>query len=209
MSDGRSCSLEAHRRDCAPARQVLGRLRRRSARAGFSMVEVMVSVVVLTVCVSLLSNTIAATVAHTASKRERSLAVEAAQNVLEDMHRAAFAEIYALYNHDPNDDPRGRGTGPGPHFDVPGLSSRFGDQDGLVGRVLLPTERAPLREDVELEPLGMPRDLDGDHIVDDRDHTKDYIVLPVRVRIEWRGRQGERAFEMSTMFADLSRVPGI
>lgn len=171
-----------------------------------TLVELMVAVVVMTVCISLLSNTIAATVAHTVAKRERALAVEAAQNVLEDMRQVAFSEIFARYNQDPDDDPDGRGTAPGANFAVEGLTRREEDPDGLAGCVILPADEPPLREDAEVELLGLPRDLNGDHRVDDADHSFDYIILPVRIHIEWKGRQGRRQFDLTTMFADLSHL---
>lgn len=182
------------------------RVARRAARAGMTLIEVMVAVVVLTVCVSLLSNTIAATVAQGVANRERALAVEAAQNIAEDMRRADFGEIYALYNQDPSDDPHGEGTAPGAHFAVEGLTVRPGDQDGFVGRIIMPSVAAVLREDLEVPALGMPRDLDGDHVIDKADHSDDYIVLPVSIRIEWTGRIGQRQFELTTMFADFTRM---
>lgn len=171
-----------------------------------TLVEIMVSVVVLTVCISLLSNTLAATVAQGVANRERALAVEAAQNLAEDMRRARFEELYALYNQDPTDDPGGAGFAPGSHFAVPGLTVRAGDKDGFVGRVLLPSVAAVLREDSQVPGLGLPRDLNGDHVIDAENHAKDYVVLPVTIRIEWTGRIGKRQFELTTMFADFSRL---
>lgn len=56
-----------------------------------------------------------------------------------------------------------------------------------------------LREDVEHEALGMPRDLDGDGVVDALDHRDDYVVLPVCVHVEWQGRLGARRHRTYTM----------
>jgi hypothetical protein len=69
----------------------------------------------------------------------------------------------------------------------------------------LPELDGLLRENAELPILGLPRDLNGDLIVDSSDHAADYLVLPAIVRIEWRGRLGPRQFEMSTMFVDLQK----
>lgn len=171
-----------------------------------SLIEVMVSIVVFTVCVSLLSNTVAATVVHTLAKREQALAMEAAQNVLEDMRRMPFQQLFALYNADPRDDPGGAGTAPGPSFDVRGLRPVQETPAELVGRVILPAARAPLREDIDMPELGLPRDLNGDHLVDAEDRSRDYVVLPVRVRIEWLGKQGRRQLDLTTMLADVTRL---
>ena len=171
-----------------------------------TLLELMVSIVVFTVCVSLLSNTVAATVVHTITKREQALAMESAQNLLEDIRRVPFAQVFATFNEDPLDDPGGAGTAPGNTFDVLGLTPLRDAQDGIVGRVILPAGRGPLREDVELPELGMPRDLNGDHVVDSADRVKDYVVLPVRVHIEWQGRHGRRELNLTTMLADVSRL---
>lgn len=171
-----------------------------------TLIELMVSIVVFTVCVSLLSNTVAATVVHTLAKREQALAMEAAQNVLEDMRRVPFQQVFVLYNADPRDDPGGAGSAPGPTFDVRGLRPVQEGPAGMVGRVILPAERRPLREDVDLPELGLPRDLNGDHLVDSADRSGDYVVLPVRVRVEWVGKQGRRHLELTTMLADVTRL---
>ena len=34
------------------------------------------------------------------------------------------------------------------------------------------------------------------------DHAGDYAILPVRIRIEWNGRAGDRAYEAYTTFTD-------
>jgi len=165
----------------------------------------MVAVAILTVCVSLLSSTISSTVAHTAVRRERTLALVAAKNVLEDMHKADFGQLFALYNHEPADDPQGESTAPGPHFEVPGLTARAGDSDGFVGEIVFSTPAPPLLENAQDSRLGLPRDLDGDHVVDGEDHSTDYIVLPVSLRLEWASRAGDGVLELTTMFADLSK----
>lgn len=170
-----------------------------------TLVEVMVALVILTVSTYMLSSTITAAVAHSEIKRERALAVEAAMNVLETMRAYPFEELHRLYNDDPNDDPDGVGTAPGPHFAAPGLSPVTGDADGFVGRVLLPGMEATLHEDVVIDELGMPRDLDGDLKVDDEDHADDYMILPAKVFVEWEGTAGSRVFEMSTMFSQMRK----
>jgi hypothetical protein len=47
--------------------------------------------------------------------------------------------------------------------------------------------------------LGMPRDLNGDGAVDTADHSLDYVILPVRVRVTWQGVGGARTVETSTV----------
>jgi len=59
-----------------------------------------------------------------------------------------------------------------------------------------------LREDYQNEALGLPRDLNGDSMIDCADHAQDYIVLPILIRVEWQGPNGPRVFEMHTMLTE-------
>jgi len=63
-----------------------------------------------------------------------------------------------------------------------------------------------LREDVVLPKLGMPRDLNGDSMIDNVDHARDYFILPVHIRIEWIGSNGPRSFDLFTMLTNLEQV---
>lgn len=170
------------------------------------MVELLVALSILTVCGYLLSSTITATMAHAVAKREMILAAQAARNLLEDMRNQNFADLYALYNDDPNDDPDGVGTGFGGDFAIRGLDALEDDADGMAGRVTLPASTGPLLETIDAPALTMPRDLNGDSRVDGADHSTDYIVLPVTVTIEWDGYAGPRSLRMQTMLADLTRI---
>jgi hypothetical protein len=60
-----------------------------------------------------------------------------------------------------------------------------------------------LREDVNLPELGMPRDLNGDGAVDAGNHSTDYRLLPVIVRVRWQGAGGPSQFELKTMLANF------
>jgi hypothetical protein len=174
-----------------------------------TMVEVMVAIVILTVSVYILSSTVTAAIGHSRVKRERSLAVDATINVLERMRSEPFEELFSLYNSDPSDDPLGAGTAPGPHFEVFGLDPRADDPDGLVGEILIPEVEVAgashLREDMEFAELCLPRDLNGDLLIDVEDHASDYIVLPVTLRVTWGGKSSRREFEMATMFARMEK----
>ncbi len=168
--------------------------------------ELMVAVLIMTVSVYLLSSTITAAIAHTAIKRERASAVEAAMNILERMRSERFDQLFASYNSVADDDPGGVGTAPGSNFAVVGLSAWDDDADARAGEVLLPSNSAVLREDTENRVLSMPRDLNADLMIDDQDHARDYVVLPVTIRVAWQGKAGRRSFEMSTMFAKLEKL---
>ena len=43
-------------------------------------------------------------------------------------------------------------------------------------------------------------------MIDAADHSQDYRVLPVTVRVLWTGAAGKGKLEMSTMFADGDKL---
>lgn len=149
------------------------------------------------------SSTLSSMARQRSTNRETGLAVAAARNLLETLRAEDFAEVFAAYNADPDDDPDGAGTAPGNRFAVAGLDEAPDSPDGLEGEVVFPTILDPLdglelREDVELRVLGMPRDLSGDGKIDDQDHAGSHFILPVQVRLRWKGSTGVRQFELAS-----------
>ena len=200
-------------------------------RSGISLVEVIVSLSILVVAASIFCQMLLSTTRMRQVNRESALAADAARVVLERMRNEPFLEVYRDYNEDPKDDPGGIGTGSGHQFDVAGLVPVAGAPQGKVGRIYFPTKVVQvasgggsgtggkkgvtgfgmmvteyhLREDVEDESLGMPRDLNGNNVIDTANHSADYLVLPVRVLIEWKGGSGTRKFELVTQLTDFPR----
>ena len=180
-------------------------LHRVRSNQGMTLIEVMVSVLVLTLCTWMLSTTLMASAHHADSKRERALAVNSATNLLEYLHALPFDQVFALYNESPEDDPLGPGTAPGSHFPVEGLEPLLKDADGFVGRLLLPSPGPSLREDTDNKRLGLPRDLNGDLNVDEEDHGGDYLILPLVIEVEWQGSAGRRIFNLETILSGIGR----
>jgi hypothetical protein len=172
------------------------------------LVEVMVAMSVLVVgllayCRAVVSAAIAAR-----TTRETTLATEAAWRVVEQMRAAQnFNQVFAMYNTTTADDPGACVVSPGANFAVPGLQAVVGDPDGFPGEIVFPTTvvaGAPqLREDVVNAKLGMPRDLNGDGVVDANNHAGNYQLLPVLVRVRWRGVGGNGLVELPTMLASF------
>ena len=192
---------------------------------------------VMTVAVSMFTSMVIATARQRGVNRENAIASNAARVMVELMRNEEFADVYALYNEDPDDDPSGAGTAPGHRFAVEGLTPLDSSPDGLIGEIEFPevyvevevTEEgtggtggggpqkmmggaAPstewvwqLREDYQDTRLGMPRDLNGDSMVDDQDHQGDYVILPVHVQLRWRGRFGERVLDLYTQIAAFKK----
>lgn len=175
------------RTELAPGR----RARAARGRSGFSLLELLIAVGVLLFGLLGFSQAVLRSATTNEAAREGALAAEAARELLETMQSEDFEDLFRRYNGEPGDDPLGAGTAPGQDFAVAGLDPQAGDADGFVGRIEFPVVAAVpgvLREDVVLPALGMPRDLDGENGVDAGDHSDDYRLLPVIVRITWRGR---------------------
>jgi hypothetical protein len=132
--------------------------------------------------------------------RQTALATAAAQGIVEQLYAADLERAFALYNDHPDDDPDGPGTAPGASFAVAGLPAL---EDGAAqGRILFPADAdspGTLREDLWTSQLRTTDDLDLDGMVDDFDHSDDYRVLPVRVRVAWRDGRAERQLELATI----------
>lgn len=186
--------------------------RARRQRAGVTLLEAVLAVGVMTLAVSLFSTMVVSTSRQRVANHEYPIATEEVRVLLETMRNTAFGDVYALYNSDPDDDPGAAGSAPGHRFAVEGLDALDTSPDGLVGEIFFPTMDLTqqgggleLREDSEDETLGMPRDLNGDSILDDEDHGLDYVILPIRVEVDWRGRYGDRHLEVYTMLAEFKK----
>jgi len=137
---------------------------------------------------------------------EHNLAFETAQNVVEALQGEEFSEVFARFNATTADDPA-TGNSPGDGFAVRGLDARPGDADGLPGEILFPGNGTQLREDVADAELGMPRDLSGDDAVDAVDHSADYTILPVWVRVRWTGMAGPDEIEIALLLSNDKNAP--
>ena len=168
---------------------------------GFSLVEILLGLTVIAIAIVGTVGSITSSAVLGDSNRETTIAYQGAQRVLEEMRAMPFAEVLSLYNADPADDPGLPGSAPGASFAVPGLDVRPDDADGFVGRVLFPLTGGRLIENVVDDDFGLPRDLNGDGEQDGDDRSDDYIILPVRVRIEWTGLSGERFIEVESLMS--------
>jgi len=167
-----------------------------------TMLEVVIAIAVLLISVMATLGAIASFVMLGETTRETKVAYLEAQAAIERMRVVNFTQAFALFNEDPNDDPGGVGTAPGANFAVARLTTRDGDPDGLVGRIVMPADPgAPgvLREDLADPELGMPMDLSSDGVADALDHSGDYTALPIRVLVEWRSKSGNSVVEFQTM----------
>lgn len=170
-------------------------------RQGSSFVELVVATAVILVGVLAFSRALTESLALGEKNRETALATAAAQGVVEQLYAADMARVFALYNDDPDDDPDGTGTAPGARFTAAGLEARAEDA-GMQGKIFFPVdEDSPneLREDLVDSKLRTPLDLDLDGAVDGADHSADYRLLPVLVRVAWQDGSAQRELEVATI----------
>jgi type II secretory pathway pseudopilin PulG len=168
-----------------------------------TLLEVAIALAVLVFAVLAFVQALVTTSESAVTTRELVKAEQAARARIEAMQAAEFADVFALYDTSPANDPGIPGSAPGKGFEVDGLEVLPADADGLVGEVIF-AENDPgtLREDSQSVELGMPRDLNGDTVVDGADHSGDYRILPVRVRVAWNGANGPASMELKTILAD-------
>jgi hypothetical protein len=138
------------------------------------------------------------------------------------MHNTSFLDIYHDFNGVERRSAR-QGHGPGNLFEVRD-SRPAPTRHGLAGRVVMPAARAGRGEaeanswaaasaarghpvaaaqDYEDKKLGLPRDLNGNNVIDTSNHSSDYLLLPVRIEIKWKGIAGPRSMEILTQLSDM------
>lgn len=167
-----------------------------AAAGGFALIELVVAMALMAVAFAGISTSLASTMSMRKSNQETARAVRAALSFSETLREEEFGTLFARYNLDGNDDPDGIGTAPGPNFAVPGLRPRPDDPDGMVGWIVFPGDGAALREDVDSRGLGLPRDLNGDGVVDATDCATTYEILPVTIILQWDGPGGDNSIRL-------------
>lgn len=173
-----------------------------SVESGWTLLELVISLMVLTIGVIGFIMALVSSLRVSAAGHERDIAINAARQMIERIQSHEFSEIYALYNSNPSDDPGGSGTAPGPNFAVDGLRPRPGDVDGMEGQIIFPVSGGKLAEDVSMPEFGLPKDLNGDQVIDNDDRAGDYTVLPVAIRIEWLGTSSEWEIEIRALLVE-------
>jgi type II secretory pathway pseudopilin PulG len=172
-----------------------------------TIIELMVASTILLLALLSFTKVIVFSTGTTEVQHDVMMAREATRQAIETIQSAEFSDIFALYNSDPTDDPEGYGTGPGDGISVDGLTPPSGTTATTVGQIVFPAifddaGDLQIREDYVDAALGMPRDLNGDGVIDSEDHSDDYQLLPVRVLVEWEGKSGTARLEVRTLLAD-------
>ena len=190
---------------------------RSGARAGFTLIELMVSFSVMLVVLLGFSRLLISSQMASNTTHEATLAKEAARGMVEILQATPFQQIYERYNSDPNDG----GGAPvtifqaGQGFRVPGprlFDANDDDQDALkppagqacCGQILFPELNGNLTENLNVPQFGwVDLDLNGDGDHDDAAVAPgEYRFLPVVVRVSWSGASGLGSVEFKTLIAN-------
>jgi prepilin-type N-terminal cleavage/methylation domain-containing protein len=147
--------------------------------AGLTLIEMMIAMIVVVVALLGATSALYYSDASREMTREKVLAQNAARRMIEQMRDANFSTVFASYS---------TGGTPGPTFTVERLNAISGIP---VGQITFPVIGTFLRETVTDADWGMPRDLNGNGIIDTLPHNADYKLLPVRVTVRWRSIRGQ------------------
>ena len=163
---------------------------RGAERRGFTVLEMAITMSVLMVALYALTSTVWRLHDLSSANKERRLAEDALRSISEEIR-----SISAAAKAEPASWARtlsgafGPGGRPGERFDVRELCPRPEAQS--VGSVWIVTDETLTDEAIGFE-LGLPRDLDGDGSATNTDVSATATVLPVVLRLRWKGASGER-----------------
>jgi hypothetical protein len=129
--------------------------------------------------------------------RETAVATQAARRMMERIQEGAYTTAWGTFN------PAGT---TGANFAVPNLAVQDNDPDGFAGEIAFPATfngalgQWEIREDFVDVAMGMPADLNGDgDTFDSFSGGGAYDMLPVRVRVSWKGASGDRSLDLVTI----------
>ncbi len=177
--------------------------RRQPARAGFSMLELMVAIAAMSVGLLGFTQALVTSMRAQRMSHEQGLATEAARRQIELMKTVGFVNVFRQFNGHRGDDLAGPGTAPGALFAVPGLQAPRNSGLAQPGEILFPVQSdqpGTLREDLLRTEFGTPLDLNLDNgTIDSSDRSTDYRVLPVVVRVRWSSLAGSGEVRIATL----------
>ncbi len=173
----------------------------RSAREGFTLIEVMIAMVVMLIGLMALTST--SLVVHSVNESDRlrrkalsglRAAVERLQSrstALIDSDTGWANDLVQAYT---------GGGNPGPLFSVRGLDAWEGEAS--LGTIQIITDETDTDGILGVN-LGMPKDLNADGDTLSTDVTADAQLLPVIVRVRWEGAAGQREFTQGFWIARM------
>lgn len=175
-------------------------------RRGLTLVELTITFSILLTLLLCFCETLLGSMKASRVNRESAVATDAARQQMELLQARDFTTLFAAYNSVDGDDPVGLPASLA-SFEVTGLDALRTDDDGLCGEIIFPEwvdgDLSELRENIDDNSLAMPMDLNGDGAIDALDHATDYAILPVIVRVEWRGAAGPAHVQFKTIISNF------
>ncbi len=160
--------------------------RQGQGRRGLTLLEVIIAMTVFMILLSALTSTILGAHLLRRTEQHRQLAESAIHSMGEDIRGTAIVSL--------------QGSDPWAASIVSAFDGRTFDVNGLTpieGAVSTGTIQIVTDEtitDVEIgSDLGLPRDLDDDGSADNADAVDTAVLLPVVLRVDWRGPKGDRS----------------
>ena len=158
-------------------------------QAGFTLVELLIALTVLTISANGLVSFFTAVPRMMDEAQRKRTVMDETMGMYEELRGQEFASLFVRYNETTLDDPA-FGNAPGNERVLTETARCLGSDPGSPASIRLyfpalsgsPME---LREDMVDPGLGMPRDLNGDGVIDGLNHASDYVVLPVRIEVRW------------------------
>jgi len=165
-----------------------------------TLIEIIIGMAVVVIAILGIMSALVAASRMDETTAEQVRALNACRTTIEMMKQTTWAEVWRRYNSDPSDDPGGAGTAPGANFAVTGLRAQNGDADGMPGQIIFPEQAGNLSELIVDERLGLAvrKDLNGDGDDQDPNVNTTYLILPVRVVVDWAGSTGPTHMEITT-----------
>lgn len=171
--------------------------------AGMTLIEIIIGLGVAVIALLGIMSALVSASRMDEATSEQVRALNACRSTIETMKQTTFSEIWRRYNSNAADDPGGAGTAPGQNFAVTGLRAQNGDADGMPGQIFFPEAGGNLSETALDSRMGMAvaKDLNGNGNATDTNVNTTYMLLPVRVVVDWAGARGPYHMEMTTWLA--------
>lgn len=172
----------------------------RSHRRGVTLLELIIAMAVLAIALLALVSSITSSAKVQQNTRDKTLAYNAAREVIEQMRAYPIDEIWRRYNSATGDNV-GTGSNPGNTFTVARLNA---PPSGVpVGQVFFPEKGGALNETYVDPSMGMPKDLNRNGDALDTNVNDTYRILPVKVVVTWMAIGGrEIQIEVNTLITE-------
>ena len=167
-----------------------------SEQAGLSLVELLIALTVLTISANGLASFFTAVPRMMDEAQRKRTVMDEAMGMYEELRGQEFESLFVRYNESALDDPA-LGDAPGNQRILTETARSLGSGPGRPASISLffpapASSPMELREDTVDPNLGMPRDLNGDGVIDGLNHASDYVILPVRIEVKWSESGADR-----------------